>query len=171
MPALKPYRVDVHDIGRSRDGAGLTLVPMTADVAAILGPALAAIDPWARFGILPERMQSFLAGIETAAPRFQIVCDGVVAGCIVVRHPWLHGPYLNLLGLLPPFQSRGIGERVLAWFEAEARGHFRNVWLCVSDFNEGAQRFYAAHGYTVAATLDALEKDGFDEFLMRKRLA
>lgn len=170
MPLLQPYRVDVHDIGRSRDGAPLALVPMTAEAGAALGSALATIDPWARFGTLPERLQAFLSGVEVGAPRFQILCDGAMAGCIVVRHPWLHGPYLNLLGLLPPFQARGIGEQALAWFETEAQGQFRNVWLCVSHYNEGAQRFYASHGYTVAATLDALVKDGFDEILMRKRL-
>lgn len=171
MPPDPPYRVGRHDIGHARDGAVLTLAPMTAEAAAALGPALAAIDPWARFGASPALMQSFLGAVEAAAPRYQILADGAVAGCIVVRHPWLHGPYLNLIGLLPSYQSRGIGERALAWFEAEARGHYRQVWLCVSHYNTGAQKFYAAHGYTVAATLDSLVKDGFDEILMRKRLA
>lgn len=171
MPADPPYRVGCHDIGNARDGSRITLAPMTADVARTLGPALAGIEPWARLGTSPALMRSFLGAVEAGAPRFQILAQGAVAGCVVVRHPWLHGPYLNLIGLLPPYQSRGIGERALSWFEAEARGHYRQVWLCVSHHNTGAQKFYAAHGYSVVATLDSLVKDGFDEILMRKRLA
>jgi ribosomal protein S18 acetylase RimI-like enzyme len=143
---------------------------MTPEQAHVLGAALAAIDPWARFGTQVERLQGFLATVEANAPRFQVRYGGEVAGVIVVRHPWLHGPYLNLLGLLPAYQARGIGARLLDWFEVEARGQFRNLWLCVSSYNTGAQRFYATHGYEVAACLDALVKDGFDEILMRKRL-
>ena len=63
-------------------------------------------------------------------------------------------------------------DRTLAgWFEAEARGHFRNLWLCVSGFNTDAQRLYRAHGFERVATLDGLVREGDDELLMRKRLA
>jgi diamine N-acetyltransferase len=82
----------------------------------------------------------------------------------------LAGPYLQMLAIQPSHQKHGIGARILAWLEAEARPEFRNVWLCVSGFNVDAQRFYAAHGYTEVATLDGLMREGDDELLMRKRL-
>jgi diamine N-acetyltransferase len=60
---------------------------------------------------------------------------------------------------------------MLGWFEARARaGGQRNVWLCVSGFNDAAQAFYRAHGWETAAALPGLIQDGVDEVLMRKRL-
>ena len=43
--------------------------------------------------------------------------DGVEAGAVSIRFPWLKGPYLELLALLPPFQRQGIGAGILTWFE------------------------------------------------------
>jgi ribosomal protein S18 acetylase RimI-like enzyme len=40
----------------------------------------------------------------------------------------------------------------------------------VSASNVGAQSFYRRYGYSEAARLDELIKDGEDEILMRKRL-
>ncbi len=96
---------------------------------------------------------------------------GQLAGAVVIVCPWLAGPYLQMLAVLPPFQNLGIGAAILAWYEAEARGHFRNLWLCMSGFNANAQRFYLAHGYERAAIIPELMRAGDDELLMRKRLA
>lgn len=167
-----PYRADPGLIGKARDGTEVVLIPMTRETAEFLGSGLAAIDPWARITYSANRLSSFLAMIEDGAPRYQIVASAAIAGTIVVRNPWLAGPYLNILGLLPDFSGRGIGDVVLQWFEAEARrAEFRNIWLCVSSFNTGAERFYRAHGFTRVATLDELTIEGADEILMRKRLA
>src|SRR5262249_3711817 len=83
--------------------------------------------------------------------------------------PWLAGPYLQMLAVLPTHQNHGIGGRLLAWFEDEARLHFRNLWLCVSAFNIDAQRFYARHGYVHLATLHDLMRAGDGELRLRKR--
>jgi ribosomal protein S18 acetylase RimI-like enzyme len=53
--------------------------------------------------------------------------------------------------------------------EARAAGA-RNCFLCVSASNVGAQSFYRRYGYSEAARLDELIKDGEDEILIRKRL-
>ncbi len=103
--------------------------------------------------------------------RYQIECGGDLAGAVIIFNPWLAGPYLQMLAILPAHQKRGIGARVLAWLESEARGHFRNLWLCVSGFNTDAQRFYRLHGFEQVTTLEGLLRDEDDELLMRKRLA
>ncbi len=169
-PPRRPYPVEPGLIGRTPEGTAVTLAAMTPAAAKALGAGLAAIDPWARANISAERMANFLASHEDTAPRYQILTNGEPAGVIVVRHPWLHGPYLHLLGLLLGFQGRGIGDIVLGWFEREAHGNYRNIWLCVSSFNVNAQRFYEAHGFQHAACLESLVFDGADELLMRKRL-
>ena len=169
--ALPPFHAEPGPIGTTHDGRAVSLAPMTPEAAAVLGPGLAAIDPWARVNYSPVRYTAFLTAKEDGAMRYQIVVADALAGTMVVRQPWLHGPYLNTLGLLPGFDGQGLGAVVLGWFEAEARrAGFRNIWLCVSSFNTGAERFYRRHGFEPSATLENLSFDGFDEILMRKRL-
>lgn len=166
-----PFRPIDQTIGLRRDGSLLRVAPMTPEWAAVLGPGLAAIDPWARVNYTGAQMTNFLAQTEAGAQRYAIIAGDEIAGTIVIRNPWLHGPYLNLFGLLPAFQGRGIGTAALGWMEEEARGRYRNLWLCVSEFNSEARRLYERQGYELAGRLDSLVFDGLDELLMRKRLS
>lgn len=144
---------------------------MTAESAERLGSAFAAIDPWARYRYTPDMLSTFLSAKEEDAPRFEIASEGALAGAICVRKTWLRGPYLQFLGILPPFQSRGIGVIALSRFEAEGRGAgARNIWVSASEFNERALAFYERFGFTRIATLDGLVADGIAEILFRKRL-
>jgi ribosomal protein S18 acetylase RimI-like enzyme len=115
-------------------------------------------------------MAGFLAATEVGAQRYAVLVADEPAGTVVIRDPWLHGPYLHLIGLLPPFHGLGVGSRVLDWMEAEAQGRYRNLWLCVSEFNDGARRLYERHGFALAGRLDSLVFDGLTELLMRKRI-
>ena len=166
-----PFPIDPGPIGTTRDGRPIAMCAMTPQAAAALGPAMADIDPWARLGVEAALFTSFLARHEAGAYRYRIVVDDIDAGICVVRDPWLSGPYLNLLGLVPQAQRQGVGKAVLQWLEARARtAKHRNLWLCVSSFNDNARRIYERAGYTHLATIDSLSFDGFDEHLMRKRL-
>lgn len=116
-----------------------------------------------------DALARFLAASGDGACRYRVEVGGVEAGAVSVRHPWLKGPYLEFLALLPRFQGQGIGAGLLAWFEQEAlRLGARNLWVCASSFNAGALRFYARRGFRPAATLPGLVADGYDEILLRK---
>jgi ribosomal protein S18 acetylase RimI-like enzyme len=116
-------------------------------------------------------MTAALASSDENRRCFSIWRGGDRAGVIVVRFPWLAGPYLNVFALLPAFQRKGIGRAALAWMEAEAlAAGARNCFLCVSGFNTAAHAFYRRNGYSDAALLAELIMDGEDEILMRKRL-
>jgi ribosomal protein S18 acetylase RimI-like enzyme len=167
---LQPFRSDRYEIGASRDGHTLTLQPMTTSAAELLGPQTAAIGPWAHYGSNAGSMTVALKRNDDGAIRYQVRCGTDLAGAVVVYCPWLAGPYLQLLAVMPAHQNRGIGASVLSWLESEARCRYRNLWLCVSAFNVDAQRFYRAHGFERVATLQGLLRDGDDELLMRKRL-
>lgn len=133
-----------------------------------LGAALAAIDPWRRMAYPADALTAYLERQDAAAPRYAVRCDDDLAGCLAVRDPWLKGPYLEILGLLPGFQGHGIGARILGWFEHEAGRGARNLWVVASSFNERAIAFYASHGFAPVATLPGLVCDNFDEVLLRK---
>jgi [ribosomal protein S18]-alanine N-acetyltransferase len=168
---LRPYRSERYAIGTSLDGHALTLGPMTSSAADALGRQVAAIGPWAHYGLDAGRITAALQSRDDGAVRYQIECGSELAGAVIIHSPWLAGPYLQMLAVLPTHQNRGIGATILVWFEAQARDHFRNLWLCVSAFNGQAQRLYRARGFERVATLEALLRDGDDELLMRKRLA
>jgi ribosomal protein S18 acetylase RimI-like enzyme len=157
---LKPY-----DLDRA------VLQPLEAENAARLGRALAAMPPWSVSG-WPAR--SLIRSFQRALPamqRFEIIAGGELAGMAVIQHPFLHGPYLQLLAILPGFQGRNLGLRVLEWMEAQARiEEARQLWLCVSTFNTRARAFYERFGFEAIAVLDKLASDRSDEIFMRKRL-
>jgi len=118
-----------------------------------------------------ESLAAFLNADDASARRYAVMQDGALAGVASIRFPWLKGPYIELLAILPKFQRCGHGERILSFVESEAlRRGLHNVWVCASQFNDGAARFYMRHGYREAATLPDLVADGFAESLLRKRL-
>jgi diamine N-acetyltransferase len=167
-----PFVAEQHTIGVLEGGTILTLAPMTEQGAAVLGPAIATIGPWAHYRFDQARMQSSLLITGDGAIRYQLLADDVPAGVVIIRSPWLAGPYLQILAVLPSLQGKGAGAKVLKWYEETAMAaRMRNVWLCVSGFNVDAQRFYQRFGYALVGHLHDLMRDGDDELLMRKNLA
>ncbi len=170
--ALPPFANAGHDLAPADDGGHLALLPFPVDVAGALGAEFAAMEPWSVYPYPAAALAAYLATVEPGAPRFAVTLDGRIIGAAGLRLNWLRGPYLQFLGVAPPFQGLGIGAAVLAWLESEARrSGARNLWVAVSDFNGAAQRFYARAGFAEAARLDGLVADGRTEILMRKRLA
>jgi GNAT superfamily N-acetyltransferase len=158
--AFSAARIDLRDA---------RLIALEPALAARLAQAIVTMPPWSEMDYPAEAMARFLAASGDGASRYLIEVDGLEAGAVSVRHPWLKGPYLELLALLPPFQRRGIGAGILSWFEQAGLAlGARNLWVCASSFNDGALRFYQRHDFRPAATLPGLVADGYDEILLRK---
>jgi len=168
--AGNPFANSEYNLGNDRAGRQIGLGPVPRASAHELGEAFAAIDPWLSYEFSANTLSAFLSNERDGRHRFLISEGEETAGIVIVTVPWLFGPYLHFLGLLPKYQDKGIGTEVMTWFEAEAQGHFRNLWICVSDFNKGAVRFYERFGYLHAARLDGLVVDGRNEILLRKRI-
>ena len=80
------------------------------------------------------------------------------------------GGYLRLIAVAPEATGAGTGARLLQAFEAEVAKASRLAFLLVSDFNQGAQRFYERHGYARAGSLPGLVLPEVAEILYWKRL-
>lgn len=165
------YPAQHFNLGSTADGRAVALAPMTAESATRLGTATATYGPWRHYSIPADAMaRTFAPAVDNGA-RYEVRVVGDLAGGMVIRNPWLVGPYLQTIALLPASQGGGVGGLILAWFEARAQlAGQRNVWLCVSAHNVAAQRFYLAHGWQTVADLPDLIRDGDGEILMRKRL-
>ncbi|MFW2391900.1 MAG: GNAT family N-acetyltransferase [Methyloceanibacter sp.] len=129
------------------------------------------MPPWSQMGYSAEAMTRFLAARDDGARRYVIDVDGAPAGAVSIRYPWLLGPYVELLAILPASQGRGLGAAVLNWLAQEAsRLEARNLWVCASRGNASALRFYQRHGFEETAALPDLVADGFEDILLRRTL-
>jgi len=79
--------------------------------------------------------------------------------------------HLNLLGVEPRFQRRGIGRRVLHWLERSAleAGTF-DITLEVRAANHAAQSFYLALGYEPVGRIERYYQGVEDAIRMRRDL-
>ena len=137
-----PFHADGYQLLALRDGRALALRQFSAESADVLGPATAAIGPWAHYGFSGSKITANFTSRTEGVKRFQVECAGELAGAIIVVSPWLAGPYLQMLAILPPFQNHGVGARILAWFEAEARGQYE----ILAKKGEGLKRIVEACG-------------------------
>jgi len=90
---------------------------------------------------------------------------------------WFHragtlgvGGYLRLLAVAPEATGEGVGAALLLAFEAEVARESRHAFLLVSDFNDGAQRFYERHGYARVGAVPGLVLPDVSELVYWKRL-
>jgi ribosomal protein S18 acetylase RimI-like enzyme len=151
------------------EGCQLSSPPTEAQAQVIAG-MLAASEPWLSLKFSAAALAGYLTRDDAALRRFVVSVDGEVAGVICLRHPWLRGPYIELLGMSPAHRGKGLGRQVLAWAESEARREARNLWVLTSSFNQQAQDFYRSLGFLPIGTIEGLVSPEHDEILLRKVL-
>jgi diamine N-acetyltransferase len=144
--------------------------PLDPATAKAMGFALASMDPWQTLGIRAASLSRLLLESDDHLHRRAICSAGTPVGVVAVRTPWLYGPYVALLAVLPEWQGMGIGSAALRRIEQETKPRPKNIWVCVSSFNADAKRFYERNAFEPAGTLPALLRPGFTELLMRKRI-
>src|SRR5262245_49858987 len=162
--AKDPYRLPL------KGGRAVTLEPPDRASADFVAQAMCRIDPWLTLQAKPEHLSAALTGVDAHFHPLMIRDGDAVAGVVAVRSPWLYGPYLSLLAVLPAYQRTGIGGAMLGWMADEAGEAARNLWVCASQFNPRAIAFYERHGFDRVGLLPDLIVPGLAEVLLRKRL-
>jgi ribosomal protein S18 acetylase RimI-like enzyme len=172
MISAPPFRAERFDLGETRDHRSIAIAPVTPVAAIYLGSAIAAIGPWRHYAFGSDALTKGFLVTGDGAIRYQVLVDDEPAGAMIIRCPWLLGPYLTMLAVLPMFQGQKVGDALLGWYETTARdANLRNIWLCVTGFNVEAQRFYRAHGWQQVGLIPGMVRTGDDELLMRKQIA
>lgn len=146
----------------------MTLRLLCCDDIAVLAPALAGMDPWRTLGFTAVGLAAYLGREDPALTRMVLERDDRPAALIALRRPWLRGPYIELLAVMPAAQGVGYGRQLLDWAVAQGGG---NLWACVSAFNAPARAFYIRAGFHEVATLPDLVAAGAEEILLRRRAA
>lgn len=144
--------------------------PLTNEQAIALAEMLSISEPWVSLKFSVTALTSYLSREDASLRRYVIFVDANLAGVICVRHPWLRGPYIELLGMFPNYRGKGIGKQVLAWAETEARCEAKNLWVMASSFNHQALNFYQSLGFHPIGPIQGLVTPEYDEILLRKCL-
>ena len=160
-----PFAPVVHPLG-----ADAALLPLAPEDAPALAARLVALTPWRELGYSAAGLAAYLARPDPGLHRFRITRGEATAGVLGVRYPWLRGPYLELIALLPGHEGQRLGGRILDWMRRQAPDA-NSLWALVSAFNEPAHAFYARHGFREVAPLPDLVAPGFEEILLRKIVA
>lgn len=132
--------------------------------AEIIAAACVTFDPYLRLGYRAETLTLYLTRPDPALTRHAIDKDGALIGVLALRRPWLRGPLIEMLALLPEAQGKGLGGAILERCKSEAA---KNLWATVSAFHLPARRFYAKAGFQELCALPGLVQEGEDELLLR----
>mgnify|MGYP001577750894 CR=1 FL=1 len=144
-----------------------------ADLAA-LATELAPLPLLVRYGHTAERLRT---SWQRALERGDSIVVGEQSGRLAGL-AWFStegtlgvGGYLRLLAVVPTVHGQGVGAQLLAAFETPTFARCAHAFLLVSDFNKGAQRFYARYGYREVGRLPGLVLPDVDEVIYWKRRA
>jgi ribosomal protein S18 acetylase RimI-like enzyme len=129
---------------------------------------MASSDPWRRLGAGLDTCRRALSQPEREP--WGACKDGrlVAFALLSFKGPFIG--YVQLLGVAADQRGRGIGSALLTHAEQCIFARTPNVFICVSSFNENAQRFYDRQGYRTVGRLANYLVQGHDELLLRKTL-
>lgn len=94
--------------------------------------------------------------------------DGELVGFALFHYGFLGGAYLNNLVVKDGYRGLKIGEKLMREMENEVFAKSKNLFLLVSSFNKGAQKFYRRLKYKKVGVLKAILLKKYDEYLFRK---
>ena len=138
------------------------------DEAEACAGMMAASEPWVTLG---RGYQESLGVVSDPFREVYVaVFDGRITGFVVVEMQGAFTGYIKSICVAPNLRDRGIGARLMAYAEERIFRKTPNVFLCVSDFNDGARRFYQGLGYETVGELRDYLVRGSSEILVRKTM-
>ena len=140
---------------------------MAKDRAAVI-ELLAGSDPWKRLGYHAKDWEGYFTPLPQERDSYIVDQNGRAAGIAIVRQKFLLGDYLELLGVADWAKGKGLGKRLLAHVESAVFARAKNLFACVSDFNDHARHFYKKQGYQEIGPMPNLLIPGNAEILLRK---
>lgn len=148
----------------------ITIRPLAADDEAdTCARMMADTDPWQALGrdvtacrrvVSPQHGREIYVAISKAT--------GDLVGVIVISLTGVFVGYIQTLCVAGEWRSRGVGEVLLGFAEERIFTTYPNVFLCVSSFNAGAQRFYERLGYEKIGEVNEFLIRGASELILRK---
>jgi ribosomal protein S18 acetylase RimI-like enzyme len=141
---------------------------MTPDDREAVVQFLAESDPWKTLGYTGSDWTRIFCPLPQERDSYVAELDGRVAGIAIVKQRFLLGDYLELLGVAGWAHHKRVGSLLLKHVEQRVFERAKNLFACVSDFNESARAFYKSHGYLEIGPMPNFLIPGSAEILLRK---
>ena len=77
-------------------------------------------------------------------------------------------PYVLNIAIKKDLRGKGIGKKLLSFFEDKGFERASKLFLLVSDFNVRAKKFYQDMGYQEVGLIPDLIREGVGEYIMMK---
>ncbi len=127
-------------------------------------------DPWVTLGVTSEQCTKVFQDPNNIV--YIAHSHGKSCGVLILQDHGVAGsPYIKSLIIDSAYRNLGIGKQFLKFAEEKYKHAFKHLFLCVSSFNDQAQKFYAANGYERIGEFKDYIKEGYSEILMRKRIS
>jgi [ribosomal protein S18]-alanine N-acetyltransferase len=127
-------------------------------------------DPWKTLGYGADDWSRIFCPLPEGRDCYIVELDGQVAGVAIVKQKFLLGDYLELLGVAVWARQKGVGGQLLKHLEGLVFQRTKNLFACVSDFNEPARAFYKKQGYLEIGPMPNFLIPGSAEILIRKTI-
>ena len=127
---------------------------------------LMEFGPWRTVGIPAEKLFKDLTNPQRDV--FVAELGQQIVGVLILHLGGSFDGYIQILAVFPEFQNRRLGEKIMKFAEEKIFQNSKNVFLCVSDFNHRAQKFYERLGYQKVGELKNFLVAGQNEILLRK---
>jgi ribosomal-protein-alanine N-acetyltransferase len=152
---------------RDRDGLSIKRLEGVEQAEACAG-MMAGSEPWVTLG---RGYDESLTILTASSREVYLAVDGEeIAGFVVLEMEGAFTGYVKSIYVSPPYRRGGVGARLMSFVEERVFRERPNVFLCVSDFNVGARRFYEWLGYEEVGELRDYLVAGRSEVLLRKTI-
>jgi [ribosomal protein S18]-alanine N-acetyltransferase len=91
-------------------------------------------------------------------------------GFIILQMAGTFRGYIQTIAVAENARSKGIGSKLIEFAEKRIFTISPNIFICVSSFNEDAQKLYTKLGYEKIGVLKDFIIEGYDEILLRKTI-
>ncbi len=129
---------------------------------------IAAMEPWLSLGYQCTKLSRYLRRMARAEQVLVAEERGRVLGVIVFQPEFLLGRFIALLAVRAEAAGRGVGRALVLRIEKETFKTRRWLYVSSDSENRAAAHFYKRLGFTRAARLPGLVRDGRTEILWRK---
>ena len=130
---------------------------------------MAVSEPWITLGMSMDHLVNTMN--DPLNEVYAAFLEEEIIGTMVIQTKGAFSGYLKSIAVKPDWRGHKLGERMMAFIEKEIFSTCANLFLCVSSFNQEAQKFYLNLGYEEIGIIENYLVEGHDELLMRKTIA